>query len=71
MFCDVIMLCFSDGVGGVEGSVGVGAPRGSQTQSALRKGLLDLIQHIPKQCWLITLCVNGHGLTRLENKVTK
>lgn len=42
---------------------------GCQTQSALREGLLDLIQHIPKQRRLVTFSVNGYGLARLaENK---
>lgn len=41
------------------------APWGGRTQSALREGLLDLIQHIPKQRRLVTFSVNGHRLTRL------
>lgn len=45
---------------------GSGASWSCQTQSALREGLLDLIQHIPKQCWLVTFSVNAHGLTRLR-----
>lgn len=44
---------------------GSGAPWGCRTQSALREGLLDLIQHIPKQRRLVTFSVNGHGLTGL------
>lgn len=41
------------------------APWGCRTQSALREGLLDLIQHIPEQRRLVTFSVNGHRLTRL------
>lgn len=37
------------------------------TQSALRKGLLDLVQHIPKQHRLVTFSVNGYRLTRSFN----
>lgn len=65
VFCSMIMLCFGEGVGSMERS---GAPWGCQTQSALRKGLLDLIQHIPKQRLLITFSVNGHCLTRLGKR---
>lgn len=36
--------------------------RARQKQSALREGLLDLIQHIPKQRWLVTFSVDGHRL---------
>lgn len=46
--------------------VGGGQGGGSCTQSALREGLLDLIQHIPKQRRLIAFSINGHGVTRLE-----
>lgn len=45
-----------------------GAPWSCQTQSALREGLLDLIQHIPKQRRLVTFSVNGHCLTRLGER---
>lgn len=62
VFCNMIMLCFREG-GGWHGGV-----LGTLTQSALREGLLDLIQHIPKQRRLITFSINGHGLTRLEGK---
>lgn len=41
------------------------APWVCRTQSALREGLLDLIQHIPEQRRLVTFSVNGHRLTRL------
>lgn len=68
VFCNMIMFCFSVVVvvgGGMEWS---GESWGYQTQSALREGLLDLIQHIPKQRRLITFSVNGHGLSRLGEK---
>lgn len=69
MFRNMIKLCFSEGGGGgVEGSRGGGAPWGCHTQSALREGLLDLIQHIPKQRRLVTFSVNGHCLTRLRER---
>lgn len=70
VFRNVIMLCFSEGGAGWSGRVegGGGAPFGCQTQSALREGLLDLIQHIPKQRWLVTFSVNGHSLTRLGER---
>lgn len=64
VFCNMIMLCFR---GGGE-CVWHGGVLGTLTQSALREGLLDLIQHIPKQRRLIALSINGHGLTRLEGK---
>lgn len=48
------------------GLVVVGGGGGCCTQSALREGLLDLIQHIPKQRRLIAFSVDGHRLTRLE-----
>lgn len=45
------------------GVQGVSEQRGvSQTQSAFREGLLDLIQHIPQQRWLVALGVNGDRL---------
>lgn len=68
VFRNVIMLCFSEGGAGWSGGVEGGAPFGCQTQSALREGLLDLIQHIPKQRWLVTFSVNGHGLSRLGER---
>ena len=62
VFHNMIILCFSKGeVGGR----GLGAPRGCQTQSALREGLLDLIQHIPKQRRLVTFSVDGNCLISL------
>lgn len=45
---------------------GEGGGGGCCTQSALREGLLDLIQHIPKQRRLIAFSINGHRLSRLE-----
>lgn len=56
--------------GGVTGTM-EGGGGGSCTQSALREGLLDLIQHIPKQRRLIAFRINGHGLTRLEMRGKK
>lgn len=68
VFCNTIMVCFGERRwGGLEGS---GVPWGFQTQSALREGLLDLVQHIPKQRRLITFSVNGHRLTRSFDKQT-
>lgn len=64
-FHNMIMLCFSEGGGGMKGP---GETWGCPTQSALREGLLYLIQHIPKQRRLITFSVNRHGLTRLEKR---
>lgn len=47
---------------------GQGRPGAVGTQSALREGLLDLIQHIPKQRRLVTFSVDGHRLTRLREE---
>lgn len=52
------------GEGGCGGGGGGGG--GCCTRSALREGLLDLIQHIPKQRRLVAFSVNGHRLPRLE-----
>lgn len=49
---------------------GSGAPWGCRTQSALREGLLDLIQHIPKQRRLVTFSVNGNCLSRSFDQQT-
>lgn len=45
---------------------GYWAVRGSQ--SAFREGLLDFVQHIPQQRWLVALGVDGDGLIGLEER---
>lgn len=53
------------------GVQGVSEQRGvSQTQSAFREGLLDLIQHIPQQRWLVALGVDGDRLIGLDERET-
>lgn len=47
------------------------APLVSQTQSALREGLLYLFQHIPQQWRLITFSVNGDCLISLGPREAK
>lgn len=47
---------------------GRGHPGAVGHQSALREGLLDLVQHIPKQRRLVTFSVNGNCLIRLKGR---
>lgn len=51
-----------------EGGRGVWGAVGRGSQSAFRESLLDLIQHIPQQRWLVALGVDGDGLIRLEDE---
>lgn len=41
---------------------------GEGSQSALREGLLDFVQNIPQQRWLVALGVDGDGLIGLEER---
>lgn len=38
------------------------------SQSALREGLLDFVQNIPQQRWLVALGVDGDGLIGLGER---